>query len=128
MPKLVWRVKLVAELQPGVTTETELARIERDEAPGLADLGLRLDEGKRLTAALQARIVPAQVAIVGECRRDRAACGRPLASKGHYGAMFRSLCCVERRSRLGSLASASRIAVRTGTKDPSLGWGWTSRL
>ncbi len=91
MPKLVWRVKLVAELQPGVTTETELARIERDEAPGLADLGLRLDEGKRLTAALQARIVPAQVAIVGECRRDCAACGRPLASKGHYGATFRSL-------------------------------------
>ncbi len=44
MPKLVWRVKLVAELQPGVTTETELARIERDEAPGMADLGLRLDE------------------------------------------------------------------------------------
>jgi hypothetical protein len=30
VPKLVWRVKLVAELQPGVTTETELARLERD--------------------------------------------------------------------------------------------------
>ena len=29
MPKLVWRVKLVAELRPGVTTETEVARIER---------------------------------------------------------------------------------------------------
>ena len=27
VPKLVWRVKLVAELQPGVTTETEVARI-----------------------------------------------------------------------------------------------------
>ena len=91
MPKLVWRVKLVAELQPGVTTETELARIERDETPGLADLGLRLDEGERLTAALQARIVPAQVAIVGERRRDCAACGPPMASKGHYGATFRSL-------------------------------------
>ena len=25
MPKLVWRVKLVAELEPGVTTETEVA-------------------------------------------------------------------------------------------------------
>ena len=29
MPKLVWRVKLVAELRPGVMTETEVARIER---------------------------------------------------------------------------------------------------
>jgi hypothetical protein len=57
--KLVWRVKLVAELQPGVTTETEAARIERDEEAGLADLGLRLEEAKQLTAALQAQIVPA---------------------------------------------------------------------
>ncbi len=52
MPKLVWRVKLVAELEPGVTAETEVARIERGEEAGLADLGLRLDEAKRLTAAL----------------------------------------------------------------------------
>jgi hypothetical protein len=37
--KLVWRVKLVAELQPGVTTETEVARIERTEEAGLAELG-----------------------------------------------------------------------------------------
>ena len=42
--KLVWRVKLVAELQPGVTTETEVARIERDEEASLAELGLRLAE------------------------------------------------------------------------------------
>jgi hypothetical protein len=52
VPKLVWRVKLVAELEPGVTAETEVARIERGEEAGLADLGLRLDEAKRLTAAL----------------------------------------------------------------------------
>jgi hypothetical protein len=55
----VWRVKLVAELQPGVTTETEVVRIERDEAASLAELGLRLAEAKQLTAALQAQIVPA---------------------------------------------------------------------
>jgi hypothetical protein len=30
VPKLVWRVKLVAELRPGVMTETEVACIERD--------------------------------------------------------------------------------------------------
>ena len=46
MPKLVWQVKLVAELEPGVATETEVARIERDEEVGLADLGLRLEEVK----------------------------------------------------------------------------------
>jgi hypothetical protein len=60
--KLVWGVKLLAELRPGVLTETEVARIEHDEQAGLADLGLRLAETKRLTAALQAEIVPAQVA------------------------------------------------------------------
>jgi len=91
VPKLVWRVKLVAELQPGVTTETEIAQIERDEQAGVAELGLRLDEAKQLTAALQAQIVPAQVSVVGERRRSCVACGRVLASKGHYGARFRSL-------------------------------------
>jgi hypothetical protein len=89
--KLVWRVKLVAELQPGVTTETEVARIERDEQAGLAELGLRLDEAKQLTAALQAQIVPAQMASLGECRRSCMSCGSVLASKGHYPVRFRSL-------------------------------------
>ena len=91
MPKLVWRVKLVAELERGVTTETEVACLERNEEAGLADLGLRLDEAKQLTAALQAEMVAAQVAVVGERRRGCATCGRPLASKGHYPATFRSL-------------------------------------
>jgi hypothetical protein len=91
VPKLVWRVKLVSERGSGVTTETEVARIERDEEAGLAELGLRLAEAKRLTAALQAQIVPAQVAMAGECRRRCEACGRRLASKGHYRARFRSL-------------------------------------
>src|SRR5215213_6080142 len=91
VPKLVWRVKLVAELEPGVTEETEVACLERGEEAGLADLGLRLDEAKQLTAALQAEMVSAQVAVVGERRRGCAACERPLASKGHYRATFRSL-------------------------------------
>jgi hypothetical protein len=89
--KLVWRVKLVAELEPGVTTETEVARLERGEEAGLADLGLRLNEAKQLTAALQAEMVSAQVAAVGERCRSCAACGRVLASKGYYRATFRSL-------------------------------------
>jgi len=91
VPKLVWRVKLVAELEPGVTTETEVACLERGEEAGLVHLGLRLDEAKQLTAALQAQMVSAQVAVVGERRRWCGACGRGLASKGHYPATFRSL-------------------------------------
>jgi hypothetical protein len=55
VPKLVWRVKLVAELRPGVITKTEVARIERGEEAGLADLGLRLDEAKQLTGACRDR-------------------------------------------------------------------------
>src|SRR5208283_2957603 len=88
---MVWRVKLIAELEPGLTTEVEVARLERDEQAGLADLGLRLAEAKQLTAALQAEMVPAQVTMVGERRRSCEACGGVLASKGHYGATFRSL-------------------------------------
>ena len=89
--QLVWRMKLVAELRPGVMMESEVARIERDEHAGLADLGLRLAETKRLIAALQAEIVPAQVAAVGERRRCCPSCGCRLASKGHYPVTFRSL-------------------------------------
>jgi len=89
--KLKWRVKLVAERHPGVVTETELACIERDEDVGLADLGLRLDEAKQLTAALQAEMVPAQMAAMSEYPRACEACGRRLAAKGHYRATFRSL-------------------------------------
>jgi hypothetical protein len=87
----VWRVRLVAEFETGETTEVEVARLERDEHAGLADLGLRLAEAKRLTAAIQAEIVPTQVTIACEHRRTCVACGRVLASKGHYTATFRSL-------------------------------------
>ncbi len=69
MAKLVWQVKLVAEPESGVITETELARIERDQQASVAELGLRLDEAKRLMAALQAQLVPAQVAALGARRR-----------------------------------------------------------
>jgi hypothetical protein len=91
VPKLVWRVRLVAELEPGLTREVEVARLERDEQVGLADLGVRLSEAKQLTAALQAEMVPAQVTMVGERRRSCMACGRMLVRKGHDNATFRSL-------------------------------------
>ncbi len=63
-------------------TETEVACLERGEAVGLAELGLRLDEAKQLTAAFQAQIVPAQVAMTSERHRWCGAWGRGLASKG----------------------------------------------
>ncbi len=91
MAKLVWRVKLVAELQAGVTTEVEVGCFERDEQASVADLGLRLEEAKQLTAALQAEMVPKQVAVVGERHRLCGTCGCMLASKGFYPATFRSL-------------------------------------
>ena len=91
MTKLVWRVKLVTELEAGETTEIEVARIERDEQASLGDLGLRLSEAKRLTASIQAEIVSTQIAVAGERRRACVACESVLASKGHYTATFRSL-------------------------------------
>jgi hypothetical protein len=50
VPKLVWRMKLVAELRPGEVTETEVARIERDEQAGTADLGLAVHLRDPVTA------------------------------------------------------------------------------
>src|SRR6202020_272724 len=91
VPKLVWRVKLVAEFETGETTEVEVARLERDEQAGLADLGLRLSEAKPLTAAVQAEMVPAPGNVVAEGRRSCEACGGVLTSKGHYTAALRSL-------------------------------------
>ena len=76
MLKLLWRVKLVAERQPGVTLETELVCIERDAQAGLADLGLSLAEAKQLTAALQAEIgnVSAKALRSGVLRQKIACC------------------------------------------------------
>ena len=91
MAKLVWRVKLVAELEPGNVSETEVARIERDDYAVSETLGLTLDESKRLTAATQAAIVRAQVSTMGERFRWCEHCGQKLLSKGYYAATFRSL-------------------------------------
>ena len=122
MANLVWRVRLVAELEPGVVSETEVARIVRDEQASLAELGLSLAEAKRLTAALQAQIVPAQVTALGKSRRSCEACGRVLVSKGHYAATFRSLfgdVPVRVRRRLacpcqGACAAKSRTVLELG--------------
>src|SRR3982751_7140372 len=109
MAKLVWRVKLVAELQAGVTTETEVAHIERGEEAGLADLGLRLDEAKQLTAALQAEMVSAQLAVGGQA----AALMRDLwASAGQQGPLPRDVPLLVRR-RAGSGPAVARLPLAT---------------
>jgi len=82
MANLVWRVKLIAELEPGIMIETEVARIERDDFAVPETLGLTLDEGKRLMAATQAEIVRAQACAMGERFRWCEHCGAKLLSKG----------------------------------------------
>ena len=91
MAKLVWRVKVVADLGSGTVSETEVARIERDDFAVPESVGLRLDEGKQLTAAIQAEIVRAQAAVMGERFRWCEHCGSKLWSKGYYPATFRSV-------------------------------------
>lgn len=65
MAKLLWRVKLVAELGTEIVSETEVGRIERHDRVTQETLGLTLEESKRLVAAVQAEMVGAQVTVMG---------------------------------------------------------------
>ncbi len=47
MAKLVWRAKLIAKLVSGIVTETEVARIEREDFAPPETLGLAPDVGER---------------------------------------------------------------------------------
>ena len=91
MAKLVWRMKLIAELESAIVSETEVARIEREDFAVPETLGLTLDEGKRLMASTQVEIVRAQVSTMGERFRWCEQCGAKLLSKGYYPATFRSV-------------------------------------
>jgi hypothetical protein len=91
MAKLMWRVKLITELEPGIVSETEVARIERDDLAVPETLGPTLEEGKQLTASTQTQIVRAQVSTMGERFRCCEHCGAKLLSKGYYSAKFRSV-------------------------------------
>ena len=65
MQELVWRVKLVADSGDGSATEIEVGRIEREAWGDLETMGLSLDEGKRLSAAIHVKshpnVTPVQV-------------------------------------------------------------------
>jgi hypothetical protein len=91
MAKLVWRMKLIAEVGSSIVSETEVARIEHDDFAVAETVGLTLDEGKRLTAATQAEIVRVQVASMGERFRWCEHCRAKLVSKGYYSATFGSV-------------------------------------
>ena len=65
MARLTWRVKLIAEADQGVVSETEVGRIERDDLAVPETLGLTLQEAKQMTAAMQSQMVRAQVAAMG---------------------------------------------------------------
>lgn len=84
MQKLVWRVKLVADSGDGAATEIKVARIEKADCAVPETLGLSLDEGKRLTAAIQTEMVRAQASTMGERFRCCAHCGLTLSSKGLF--------------------------------------------
>jgi hypothetical protein len=91
LEKLVWRVKLVAETAGGPATEIEVARIERDPYAQLETLGLTLEDGKRIAAAIQHEMVQAQASVMGENFRYCGHCRSRLPSKGYRSTTFRSL-------------------------------------
>ncbi len=67
MAKLVWRVTLIAELEPGIASETEVARIERDDLTVPDTLGLTLKERKQLLAPAQEAWAPQFLFVVESC-------------------------------------------------------------
>ena len=90
MAKLVTQVKVVTALGSGAASEAEVVRIERDDFAVPKIVGLRLNEGKQLAAAIQAEIVRAQAAILGERFRCCEHSGAKRWSKDCYPATFHS--------------------------------------
>jgi hypothetical protein len=84
-------VNLITEFGPRTVSETELARIERDDLAFPKTVGRTLEEGKQLTAATQAAIVHTQAFRMGERFRWCKPRGAELLSKGYYAAKFRSV-------------------------------------
>jgi hypothetical protein len=91
LEKLVWRVKLVAETGGEAATEIEGARIERDPHAHPETLGMSLEDGKRIAAAVQREMVRAQASVMGEHFRYCGHCRSALPSKGYRSMTFRSL-------------------------------------
>jgi hypothetical protein len=56
-----WTVKVVSETESGHTAEQTLVAVERTDELRVEDLGLSLEEAKRLLATLQRSIVTEQI-------------------------------------------------------------------
>src|SRR5690242_14257887 len=95
-----WTVKLIAETAPGVVTEHDLLTLERPDQLSLARLGLSIEEAKRLLAALQNRLVPAQVERHGQFCPNCPRCGRAFRGRGSYRSHVSFP--VRRRARAGT--------------------------
>jgi hypothetical protein len=84
------RVLLQITADDGTASAAEVAVFEKQtERP--EDLGLSIAEGKALTAAVQQRLVGAQVASWAERHRCCEACGARQHSKGSYPVIFMTL-------------------------------------
>src|SRR4051794_28303617 len=86
-----WTVKLVTETTPGVVTEHDLLTLVRPDQLALARLGLSIEEAKQLLAALQNRLVLAQVERHGRFCPNSPRCDRAFRGRGSYPITFRSL-------------------------------------
>jgi hypothetical protein len=114
-----WKIRLIAEVVSGETTEAEIATIEREDLLSPATTGLTIAEGKTILEGLQKRIVAAQVEHHGISMKACFKCGAALRTKGHYNSMLRTVygnvpMRVRRlRGCACALDSASRSAIFT---------------
>ena len=78
-----WSVKIECVDGEGQFATAEVLSIERPSLESAAELGLTLEDSKRMTALLQERIVGDQ--LRDHCRLTRicAGCARPRAIKDH---------------------------------------------
>jgi hypothetical protein len=85
-----WTVKVVSETENGHTAEQTLGAVERTDQLTLEDLGLSLEEAKRLLATLQRSMVTEQIKEYGFAYRGCPDCHQLLHTKGYYQTSFRS--------------------------------------
>jgi hypothetical protein len=85
-----WTVKVVSETESGHTAEQTLVAVERPDQLTVEDLGLSLEEAKRLLATLQRSMVTDQIEEYGAAYRGCTDCHQLLHTKGYYQTSFRS--------------------------------------
>jgi hypothetical protein len=81
---------LVAGRSPR-SKSVEVGRIERETRATPETLGLSLGEAKRLSAAIQNKMVRSQAGVMGERFRCCGRCGSNLSSKGYRQVTYQSL-------------------------------------